>query len=43
VHYTVNVDAIDGNVIGADSVHAGTRMLLDENGVEIEGTETPAE
>jgi len=43
VHYTVNVDAIDGNVIGADSVHAGTRMLLDEQGVEIEGTATPAE
>ena len=43
VHYTVNVDAIDGNVIGADSVHAGTRMLLDETGVEIEDTATPAE
>lgn len=43
VHYTVNVDAIDGNVIGADSTHAGTRTLLDEQGVEIEGTETAAE
>jgi hypothetical protein len=40
VHYTVNVDAIDGNVIGADSTHAGKRVLLDKEGNPVAGTET---
>ena len=43
VHYTVTVDAVDGNVINADQVHAGTRTLLDENGDPQEGTEQPVD
>ncbi len=43
VHYAVQVDAIDGGVISADQVHAGTRTLLDEQGNPVEGTEQPAD
>lgn len=43
VHYSVSVDAIEGNVIGADSTHAGTRTLLDEQGNPIDGTEQPVD
>ena len=43
VHYSVSVDATQGNVIGADQVHAGTRTLLDQNGDPQEGTETPVD
>jgi hypothetical protein len=42
VHYSVQVDAIGGDVISADQVHAGTRMLLDKQGNLIEGTEQEA-
>ncbi len=43
VHYSVNVDAIDGHTYGADQTHAGTRTLLDDQGNPVEGTEWPAE
>ena len=39
VHYCVTVDAVEGNVIGADQTHAGTRTLLDSEGNPVEGTE----
>ncbi|MEE1158121.1 MAG: hypothetical protein UHS51_01745 [Atopobiaceae bacterium] len=42
VHYSVQVDAIGGDVISADQVHAGTRTLLDNQGNLIEGTEQEA-
>ena len=42
VHYSVQVDAIGGDVISADQVHAGTRTLLDKQGNLIEGTEQEA-
>lgn len=42
VHYCVQVDAIDGDIIGSDQVHAGTRTLLDREGNPIEGTEQEA-
>ena len=38
VHYCVQVDAIDGDIIGSDQVHAGTRTLLGSEGNPIEGT-----
>ncbi len=43
VHYSVTVDAVDGNIINADQTHAGTRTLLDENGDPQEGTEQPVD
>jgi hypothetical protein len=43
VHYSVQVDAIDGGVISSDQVFAGTRTLLDNEGNPVEGTEQPAE
>ncbi len=44
VHYSVTVDAIEGNVICADQVHAGTRTLLDsKTGEPQEGTEQPVD
>lgn len=39
VHYTVNVDAIDGGIINADCTHNGVRTLLDKEGNPIPGTE----
>ena len=44
VHYSVTVDAVEGNVISADQVHAGTRTLLDsKTGEPQEGTEQPVD
>lgn len=39
VHYSVQVDAIDGSIISADQVHAGKRVLLDKQANPVEGTE----
>jgi hypothetical protein len=39
VHYSVQVDAIDGGVISADQIHAGKRVLLDKQANPVEGTE----
>ena len=42
VHYSVQVDAIDGSIISADQVHAGKRVLLDKQANPVEGTEQEA-
>lgn len=43
VHYNVQVDAIDGNVISASEAFNGTQQLLDENGEAIPNTEQPVD
>ena len=43
VHYQVQVDAIDGNVISGVQTFNGTQQLLDDEGNPIENTEEPAE
>ena len=43
VHYNVQVDAIQGNVISASETFNGQQQLLDENAEPVEGTEQPAD
>ncbi len=43
VHYSVNVNVVDGNVISAEESHAGVRQLLNENGEAVEGTQQPVD
>ena len=43
VHYNVQVDAIQGNVISASETFNGQQQLLDENAEPVDGTQQPAD
>ena len=43
VHYTVNVNVVEGTIISAEQSHGGVRQLLDENGNPQEGTQQPVD
>lgn len=43
VHYNVQVDAVDGNVISGSETFNGTEQLLDEEGDPVPNTEQPAD